>query len=128
MCFALFENTNPAGDILPTKEIFPTAQTFQTGGGTLLVFASGSGATTQTTPTDTVIGMELRLDENNPPHQNLSKKVTIRVKSQDPQPFVATLVLPNIKPGTHKLMLKTLENTTVGANDFFNVTILELPF
>ena len=122
--FPLFENRNPAGDILPQKEIFPTAQTFQTGGGTLLIFASGSGASTQTTPTDTVIGMELRLDDDD----NLSKKVTIRVKSQDPQPFVATLVHPNIKPGTHKLMLKTLKNTTVGANDFFNVTILELPF
>jgi hypothetical protein len=127
--FALFENARPAGDISPNKEIFPTAQKFQTGGGTLLVFASGSGALTQATTNDIVIGMELRLDDNNPPHLAQSKKVTIRVKSQDPQPFVATfLVLPNIAPGTHNLTLRTLEKTTVGVNDCFNVTILELPF
>lgn len=125
---SLFENAHPAGDISPKQDIFPTAQTFQTGGGTLLIFASGSGALTQASPSDIVIGMELRLDDNNPPHAAQSKKVTIRVKNQDPQPFVTTfLVLPNIAPGTHKLMLKTLEKTTVGANDCFNVTILELP-
>jgi hypothetical protein len=126
---SLFENAKPAGDIAPNKDIFSTVQKFQTGGGTLLVFASGSGALAQATTTDLVIGMEVRLDDNNPPHLALGRKVTIRVKSQDPQPFVATfLVLTNIAPGTHNLMLKTLEKTTVGANDCFNVTILELPF
>jgi hypothetical protein len=38
------------------------------------------------------------------------------------------LVVRGIAAGSHTLTLKTSKSTVVGVNDFFNVTILELPF
>ncbi len=120
----LFENKR-APATAAGAEIF--ANSFETGGGTLLIFASGSGASKDPLgPNQTVvIGIELLLDDS--PITN--GKVQSCVKNQDPQPFVTTfLVVPKIAPGTRKLTLKTLGTTIVGGNDFFNVTILELPF
>jgi hypothetical protein len=39
-----------------------------------------------------------------------------------------TFVTSGIGPGSHTLTLKMAASSVVGANDFFNVTILELPF
>ena len=122
---SLFANKRAGTIIEPDNLIFrPDEGEFKTGGGTLIVFASGSGAAKAAVPANgIVIGMEVRLDDR------LVDKVQSLVKNQDPQQFVTTfLVVRNIASGTHKLTLKTMGTTTVGGNDFFNVTILELPF
>ena len=122
---SLFTNKRAGTTIEPDNLIFrPDDGEFKTGGGTLIVFASGSGAAKAAVPANgTVIGMEVRLDDRS------IDRVQSLVKNQDPQPFVTTfLVVRNIALGTHKLTLRTLATTTVGGNDFFNVTIVELPF
>ncbi len=120
----LFENERPESTE-PGKPFL--SKSFEAGGGTLLIFASGSGASkAQVQPNQSVvIGIELLLGESPIPNG----KVQSCVKNQDPQPFVTTfLVVPQVPKGTPKLTLKTLGTTIVGGNDFFNVTILELPF
>jgi hypothetical protein len=123
---SLLTNKRAGTTIEPDNPIFsrPEEVEFKTGGGTLIFFASGSGAAKAAVPASgIVIGMEVRLDGPS------IGSVQSFVKNQDPQPFVTTfLVVRNIAPGTHKLTLKTLTTTIVGGNDFFNVTILELPF
>ena len=45
------------------------------------------------------------------------------------KPFVTGgLVIPKIASGSHTLTPKTLRRQLLASNDFFNVTILELPF
>jgi hypothetical protein len=107
----------------PEQTICPT-KPFSTGGGTLLIFASGSGAAASGIPGPITIGMDLFVDNGH------VGSVLSRVdRMTDSKPFVGSgLVVPNIAPGSHTLSLKTAAATTVGLNDFFNVTILELPF
>ena len=122
---SLLANKRAGTTIEPDNIIFskPEEQDFKTGGGTLIVFASGSGAAKTAVPaTGTVIGMEVRVDDRS------IDKVQTFVKNQDPQQFVTFLVARNIASGAHKLTLKTLAATIVSGNDFFNLTILELPF
>ena len=122
---SLLVNKRPTDSINPEKIIFPDGDEFKSGGGTLLIFASGSGATTQPAGQSQVIGIELLLDDNPIP----IGKVQAFVTSQGPQPFLTTfLLVPKIPSGTHRLKLRTAPKTIVGGNDFFNVTILELPF
>jgi hypothetical protein len=107
----------------PEQTICPT-RPFSTGGGTLLIFASGSGAAASGIPGPITIGMDLFVDNSH------VGSVLSRVdRMTEAKPFVGSgLVVPNIGPGAHTLSLKTAAATTVGLNDFFNVTILELPF
>ena len=98
-------------------------KSFKTGGGILLIFASGSGEAA--TGKAEVIGMQLLLDNN----------VVGRVEScvKDPKEahktFVTSgLVVPKIAAGQHTLTIKTTKSTQVVQNDFFSITILELPF
>ena len=118
----VFVNKRAGNTVGPENTIFESDD-FKTGGGTLMIFASGSGASAQAGTQSVVIGMDMLLD-------NASiGKVQCCVKNQDPQPFVtAFLTVPNLAAGTHRIKLRTLPTTTVGGNDFFNVTILELPF
>ena len=119
----LFENRR-AGVTEPNTVFFTDNNQFETAGGTLLIFASGSGAVKQIQPNQSVvIGVQLLLDDVH------IGEVQSVVKNQDPQPFVTTfLAFRDAASGSHKLTLKTLANTVVGGNDFFNATILELPF
>ena len=108
----------------PNTVFFTNNNQFESAGGTLLIFASGSGTAKQIPAGQSVvIGVQLLLDDAG------IGEVQSFVKNQDPQPFVTTfLTVRNVASGIHKLTLKTLGNTTVGGNDFFNATILELPF
>jgi hypothetical protein len=122
---SLLVNKRPTDSINPPNFIFPDGHEFKSGGGTLLLLASGSGATTQPAGQGQVIGMELLLDDNPTPIGKAQAFVT----SQGPQPFLTTfLLVPKIPSGTHRLKLRPAPQTIVGGNDFFNVTILELPF
>jgi hypothetical protein len=108
---------------LPGQTICPP-KPFTSGGGTLLILASGSGAALSGVPGPIIIGMDLFVDDR------LVGKVLSRVNQMtEGKPFVISgLVVRGIAPGSHTLMLRTAASTVVGSNDFFNVTILELPF
>jgi hypothetical protein len=97
---------------------------FTSGGGTLLILASGSGAALSGVPGPIIIGMDLFVDDRH------VGQVLSRVNQMtEGKPFVTSgLVVRGIAPGSHTLMLRTAASTVVGPNDFFNVTILELPF
>ena len=101
-------------------------KTFNTGGGILLIFASGSGAAAAGTSGPSIsIGMDLLLDNN----RVGSVLSCVNDTTESHKVFVTSgLVVRNIAPGSHALTLKTSPSTTVVQNDFFNVTILELPF
>ena len=108
---------------LPGQTICPP-KPFTSGGGTFLILASGSGAALSGVPGPIIIGMDLFVDDR------LVGKVLSRVNQMtEGKPFVTSgLVVRGIAPGSHTLMLRTAASTVVGPNDFFNVTILELPF
>jgi hypothetical protein len=108
---------------LPGQTICPP-KSFLTGGGTLLILASGSGAALSGVPGPIMIGMDLFVDDRK------VGSVLSRVNHMtEGKPFVTSgLVVRGIAPGSHTLALKTAASTVVGLNDFFNVTILELPF
>ncbi len=108
---------------LPGQTICPPKQ-FSTGGGTLLIFASGSGAALSGVPGPIIIGMDLLLDD-----ERVGSVLSRVSHMTESKPFVTSgLVVPGRASGSHTLTLKTAASTVVGGNDFFNVTILELPF
>ncbi|WP_437322466.1 hypothetical protein [Sorangium sp. So ce394] len=99
----------------------PVSGTFQSSGGTLLVFASGSGITHSSAAT---IGMAIKLDKT----QVSSANAWSNVQGAH-QRFVAeSLVLQGIAAGSHTIELSSLFGTDSDVNDYFSVTVLELPF
>jgi hypothetical protein len=109
----------------PPNSIICAQKQFTTGGGLLLIFASGSGAAAGTSGQNITIGMDVLLD-----NVTVGKVLScVNDTTESHQPFVTSgLVIRNITPGSHTFALKTSPSTTIGQNDFFNVTILELPF
>jgi hypothetical protein len=108
----------------PANSIICAPKQFTTAGGILLVFASGSGAAAGTGQNIT-IGMDVLVDDTRVGQVQSCVNDTTELH----KPFVTSgLVVRNINPGSHSLKLKTSPSTTVAQNDFFNVTILELPF
>ncbi len=108
---------------LPGQTICPPKQFF-TGSGTLLILASGSGAALSGVPGPIIIGMDLLLDD-----ERVGSVLSRVGHMTESKPFVTSgLVVPGRASGSHTLTLKTAASTVVGGNDFFNVTILELPF
>jgi len=98
----------------------PISATFPSGGGTLVVIFSGSGFAGSAT----VIGMNLQIDGvivsntrsfTNEPNSHKAFTTNIHVQS-------------NIAAGTHSIGLAPLAGTVTDLNDFFSVTVLELPF
>ena len=118
------EQATPSGFFPSPEHTICPPKPITTGGGTLLVFASGSGAALSGVPGPITIGMDLFLDNSR------VGSVLSRVNNMtESKPFVTSgLVVPKIAPGSHTLTLKTAASTTVSLTDFFNVTILELPF
>jgi hypothetical protein len=119
----LNEQATPTPFFTPSQPICPP-KPFTTGGGTLLILASGSGAALSGVPAPITIGMDLFLDDGH------VGSVLSRVNNMtEAKPFLTSgLVVRGIARGSHTLTLKTAASTVVGLNDFFNVTILELPF
>jgi hypothetical protein len=118
------EQATPTGFFPSPEHTICPPKLIATGGGTLLVFASGSGAALSGVPGPITIGMDLFLDNSR------VGSVLSRVDNMtESKPFVTSgLVVPKITPGSHTLTLKAAASTTVSLSDFFNVTILELPF
>jgi hypothetical protein len=109
----------------PPNSIICAPKQFTTAGGILLVFASGSGAAAGTTGQSITIGMDVLVGDT----RVGQVQSCVNDTTESHKPFVTSgLVVRKINPGTHSLRLKTSPSTTVAQNDFFNVTILELPF
>lgn len=98
----------------------PITRIFTTGGGTLLIFASGSGFGAG------AIGMEILVDGV---VRGQASSFTNEPSSH--KAFVAnTLVVPGIPNGLHNITFRAIPGTTTTTNndDRFSLTILELPF
>jgi hypothetical protein len=97
-----------------------TSAAFTTGGGTLVLFASGSGFASGVQK----IGMEIRIDGAVKGH---AKSYTNEPNSH--KAFTTNLlVIAGIPAGSHTVTLATWNNTLTDSNDFFTATVLELPF
>jgi hypothetical protein len=128
----LFNGTRKPGGVNPGSEI--ARQTFSTGGGTLLIFASGSGGAgpNVTAPTlGAVIAINIFLDDTPTPTLTPRGSIQVFAKPNDLNKVMVenTLLVTGIKKGSSRtLRLLTDTNTKLDGNDFFSVTILELPF
>lgn len=99
----------------------PVEESFSTGGGILVIFASGSGFSNVP---GKIIGMEILIDAVK---QGETKTFTNEAGSH--KAFtVNALVVSGITAGSHKIKLNAIAGTSTDINDFFNVTIMELPW
>jgi hypothetical protein len=93
---------------------------FVTGGGTLLIFASGSGFKSPAG----LIGMSIKIDGTN---KGFAKCYTNEPSSH--KAFTTNaLVVTGIAAGSHTVTLESWDSTMWNTDDFFSVTVLELPF
>jgi hypothetical protein len=127
----LYVNQRATSFPTPPNNIICTPKKFITGGGILLIFASGSG---QASGTELTVGMDLLVGDKREDGTISEIKVgsvlgCVNDTTEAHKPFMtSSLVVRNIASGEHTLTLKTTISTKVVQNDFFNVTILELPF
>ncbi len=97
-----------------------TSGPWETGGGTLLIFASGSGYQ----PSGGHIGMIIKVDQD---IKGIAKVCTNEVSSH--KAFTTNaLVVTDVLAGPHTLSLEAWNGAYTDGSDFFSVTILELPF
>jgi hypothetical protein len=96
--------------------------TFTSGGGTLLIFASGSGFRGAAAG---MIGMRIRIDGT---ERGVAQCFTNEVGSH--KTFVTNcLVVGGIAAGSHAVSLEAMDTLTLSdGNDRFDLTVLELPF
>jgi hypothetical protein len=99
----------------------PIAVPFTTGGGSLLLFVSGSGFSNAGAQ---AIGIQILIDGI---FHGMAQVFTNEALSHKSFTANATLV-KGILAGAHMLTLAAMPNTVTDFNDFFSVTILELPF
>ncbi|WP_438010930.1 hypothetical protein WME89_21055 [Sorangium sp. So ce321] len=100
----------------------PVLGTFKSGGGRLILLVSGSGMRSSAG----MMEMLIKLDGN----QVGSTNVGVNVVNAH-QAFVPEwLVLPSVEPGDHTIQLvySSIPGVSSDTNDFFSVTVLELPF
>jgi hypothetical protein len=97
----------------------PVSGTFTSSGGTLVVFASGSGMRGDTG----LMGMNINLDGARIGASRVWSNV-----SNAHQAFVPLLlVVPGIAAGNHTVQLVHFDGFSDG-NDYYSVTVMELPF
>jgi hypothetical protein len=96
--------------------------TFTSGGGTLLIFSSGSGYSSST---GIWIGMQIFVDS-----ASVDGTILLNNLANTHQAFPQmTTVLTGIAAGTHTLQIWPWDShTTTDNKDYFKVTIVELPF
>ncbi|WP_437901466.1 hypothetical protein [Sorangium sp. So ce124] len=100
----------------------PVSGTFTSGGGTLILLTSGSAFLTSGTG---LITMNIRLDGNQVGSTTMWVNDGYKHRTFAPD----WLVLSNIASGDHTIQLTlTGSNALTDVNDFFSVTVLELPF
>lgn len=101
----------------------PISATFSTSGGTVLVLATGTGFVW--TGAGMQIGMEIVIDNVSRGFAKCMTNENNSHKSFALNPLVITGLLAN---NSHTIVLKSWNGTVFDYNDFFSVTILELPF
>ena len=95
-----------------------TSGAFTTGGGSLLIIASGSGWGSGN------IGMSIQLDGG-----TIGTVRSFTNEGGSHKAFTCNpLVQRNIAAGSHTITLTALAGTSSDGNDWFNVTVLEFPF
>ncbi|HEY1662993.1 MAG TPA: VCBS repeat-containing protein [Verrucomicrobiae bacterium] len=97
----------------------PNSGNFTSSGGTLLIFASGSGYST----TGGTIGMTVEID--GVPVENVTGYANA---ANTHLAFVPKMIKTSAPAGYHTLTLVPLSGTSADFNDNFNVTVQELPF
>lgn len=107
----------------PATSGSPISATFSTSGGTVLVLATGSGFTAPT-QTEKQIGMQILIDNVGKGYAKCYTNEGNSHKSFAANPLVVT----GLAAGSHTITLQSWNSCTFDYNDFFNVTILELPF
>jgi hypothetical protein len=99
-----------------------TSIPFASGGGTLLLFVSGSAYA----PAAGLVGMQVRVDGRLVGTLMLTPSMAGRV------PLATTMTATGIPAGTdHRVVIEVLDDapaTRTDGNDLFSVTVLELPF
>jgi len=101
----------------------PLTGTFTSSGGTLLILVSGSGYTVTTGLH--LIGMSVTLDNSDTPLGNVQTFIN---QASCHQSFIPATFIVSVTAGEHAITLTALNNNTYTDNDFFNVTVMELPF
>lgn len=96
-----------------------TTSPFTTSGGSLMVFASGSGYHSGASQ----IGMEILLDGTS---IGFAKAFTNEASSHKAL-TATTLVARDVAAGAHAITLKPWNGTISDFNDFFNVAVMEVP-
>ncbi len=97
----------------------PKTLTFNTNGGLVILFVSGSG---WSPPGGTQIGMSIKVDG--------TERAKARGFSNEPashKTFVPVQFVVALAAGPHTLLLEALPGTASDGNDFYNVTGLEMP-
>jgi len=101
----------------------PVSASFTSGGGTLLILASGSGFRAAAAGAG-IIGMIIQIDGGS---VAVAEAFTNEVGSHKSFP-TKFHTQGFVGAGTHTIALQPIVNTSTDFNDFFNVTVLELPF
>jgi len=93
---------------------------FTSGGGTIVINASGSGYS----GSQSVVGMNILVDGVS---RGVCKSYTNETSSH--KSFTANfLVVTGLAAGTHSMQLTLISPTATDFNDFFSVSVMELPF
>jgi hypothetical protein len=130
--------------VAANQPLFTSPVQFDSLGGTLFIFASISVLPVPPGnigfDDDFIVGVNILLDNNKLPDSNspapsvpgCARKTGVSASGPLIIPHMTvtnTLAIPNIGKKTgHTLLLRTADNTTLRENDFYSVTILELPF
>jgi hypothetical protein len=126
--YKLFVNGSIGSPIWNVAQLFnmqagplPLSGKLQTNGGTLLVFASGTGYAENP---EQKIGMSIVVDG-----EVKGYAMTYTNEARSHKAFVTNaLVITGISAGSHTISLSALSGTTTDDKDFFSVTVMELPF
>jgi hypothetical protein len=97
-----------------------TSASFSTTGGTLLIFASGSGWRNVAG----AIGMDIQVDGVTKGSATVTASEANSHKAFIPN----TIVVTGIAAGSHTVTLSAWGNTTTDSNDWYSVVVTELPF
>ncbi len=106
---------------LSTQGALPINVNFNSNGGSLILFVSGSGFSIAGSQ---AIGVQVLIDGI---FRNIAQVFTNEANSH--KAFTANAMwVTGVPGGVHLLTLDPMPNTSTDFNDFFNVTIIELPF
>jgi hypothetical protein len=110
-----------ATNIINTVGPLGLTNSFTSGGGTLVISASGSG---YSSTIGFVMGMQILLDGVVIDSCNILNNVAFNHVAFVPK----TIVKSGVAAGTHSLALTPSSFAATDSNDFFNVTVVELPY